>query len=186
MYLRPHIQLQQAIDQPGVGQPLLVLAVQPLTGATEGISLDAVQGKVTLINYWGPWCEFCVVEFPHLLQLWDQNRGNPDFAFISIASDGTSHDDVPALRISTERFLKAHEATFPTYVDADGANRSYLASVADSSGFVYPTTVLLDRRGIIRTLWFGYESGYAQQMEQLVSQLLAEKSKPETATAAAK
>jgi hypothetical protein len=50
-------------------------------------------------------------------------------------------------------------------------------------GFGYPTTVLLDRAGIIRALWIGYESGYENQMEQLVSQLLAEKSTPAKADA---
>ncbi|HTQ40213.1 MAG TPA: TlpA disulfide reductase family protein [Pirellulales bacterium] len=173
-YLRPHIQFQQAINQPGVSQPLPALELQPLTGATEGVSLEALRGKVTLINYWGPWCGYCVEEFPHLVELWDKNRGNPEFAFISVSSGGHAQENVLELKDETEKFLKSREATFPTYVDPDGANRQVLASVADMRGFVYPTTVLLDRRGVIRALWFGYEPGYSEQMEQLVSQLLTE------------
>src|SRR3984885_7866934 len=87
-YLRPHMQLDEALHQAGVGQPLPMLELQPLTGTTEGVSLESLHGKVALINYWGPWCGFCVEEFPHLVELWDKNRGNPEFAFVSVSSAG--------------------------------------------------------------------------------------------------
>jgi thiol-disulfide isomerase/thioredoxin len=177
MYLKPHIQLQDALNQPGVGQLLPALELQPLTGATEGMSLENIHGKVALINFWGPWCGFCLDEFPHLLELWDKNRGNPDFAFISVSASegGPSHEDVPKLRAETEKFLKSREATFPTYVDSDNVTRRMLSTATDMDGFGYPTTILLDRGGKIRALWLGYQPGFDQQMEQLVSQLLAEK-----------
>ena len=39
----------------------------------------------------------------------------------------------------------------------------------------YPTTLVLDRQGIIRGMWVGYQRGYEQQIEKLVAELLAEK-----------
>ncbi|HEY2826885.1 MAG TPA: TlpA disulfide reductase family protein [Pirellulales bacterium] len=174
-YYRPHLQLEEALHQAGVGQPLMALELQPLTGTTEGVSLESLRGKVTLINYWGPWCGFCVQEFPHLVELWDKNRGNPDFAFVSVSSAGKSQENVPEIKQQTEDFFKSRGAAFPTYVDPDGANRQVLASQTDMMGFGYPTTVLLDRGGVIRALWVGYQPGFERQMEQLVSQLLAEK-----------
>lgn len=174
-FLKPHMQLDEATHQPGVGLPLKFLELRPLTGTSEGVSLESVRGKVTLINYWGPWCGFCVQEFPHLVELWDKNRGNPEFAFISVSSSGHNEEDVPQLKQETEAFFKTRQAGFPTYVDPDGANRQILASLTDMTGFGYPTTVLLDRSGIIRALWIGYQPGFESQMEQLVSQLLAEK-----------
>jgi thiol-disulfide isomerase/thioredoxin len=166
---------ESATEQPGVGQPLPMLELQPLTGATDGISLKDLRGKVTLINYWGPWCGYCIQEFPHLVELWDKNRGNADFAFVSVSSGGSPKEDVTELRQQTQRFLDSRSATFPTYVDPDGANRQILMSIADMDGFGYPTTVLLDRNGIIRAIWLGYEPGTETEMEQLVSKLLAEK-----------
>jgi cytochrome c biogenesis protein CcmG, thiol:disulfide interchange protein DsbE len=173
-YLRPHMQLDEALHQAGVGQPLPMLELQPLTGTTEGVSLESLHGKVALINYWGPWCGFCVEEFPHLVELWDKNRGNPEFAFVSVSSAGRGEENVPELKDQTENFFKSRQASFPTYVDPDGGNRQILASLTDMNGFGYPTTVLLDRHGIIRALWIGYEPGYSNQMEQLVSKLLSE------------
>jgi cytochrome c biogenesis protein CcmG, thiol:disulfide interchange protein DsbE len=175
-FFRPKLLLQQATEGAGIGQPLPALELQPLTGTTEGVSLENLRGKVVLINYWGPWCGFCVQEFPHLVELWDKNRGNPEFAFVSVSSAGKSREDVPEIKQQTEDFFKSRGSAFPTYVDPDGANRQILASVTDMQGFGYPTTVLLDRGGIIRALWIGYQSGYENQMEQLVSQLLAAKS----------
>ena len=77
--LRPSGKLQQPTKQPGVGQPLLVLELQPLTGDPPGVSLENLRGKVTLINYWGTWCPPCIAEFPHMVELWDELRGNPKF-----------------------------------------------------------------------------------------------------------
>jgi cytochrome c biogenesis protein CcmG, thiol:disulfide interchange protein DsbE len=173
--VRPEISLKQATERPGVGQPLPMLELQPLTGTTEGISLADLHGKVVLIDFWGPWCGFCVQEFPHLVELWDKNRDNPQFAFISVSSDGSMRDNVPELRSDTEAFLRRRSATIPTYVDPEGGSRKMLMSVMGVSGFGYPTTVLLDRAGVIRAIWLGYEPGFEQQMEKLVSELLNEK-----------
>ncbi len=158
-----------------MGQPLPLLELQPLTGATQGISRNDLHGKVTLINYWGPWCGFCIQEFPDLMQLWDAFRGNPDFQFLSVSSGGNFKEDVADLREQTQRFLISREATFPTYVDAEGASRQMLMSLVEMDGFGYPTTVLLDRNGIIRAVWIGYIPGSEHEMEQVISNLLAEK-----------
>jgi cytochrome c biogenesis protein CcmG/thiol:disulfide interchange protein DsbE len=174
-FLRPRMQLDDAQHQAGVGMPLMTLELQPLTGTTDGVSLENLRGKVALVNYWGPWCGFCVQEFPHLVELWDRNRGNPEFAFVSVSSSGSSDENVPQLKRETEAFMKARGATFPTYVDQDGANRQLLGSIMGGRFGGYPTTILLDRKGVIRAVWLGYESGYERQMEQLVSKLLADK-----------
>jgi thiol-disulfide isomerase/thioredoxin len=165
---------RKATEYPGVGQPLPLLELQPLTGTTQGISLDDIRGKVTLINYWGPWCGYCIQEFPDLMQLWDEYRGKPDFEFLSVSSGGSMKEDVTELREQTKKFLISRGATFPTYVDADGASRQMLMSLVEMDGFGYPTTVLLDRSGIIRAVWIGYMPGSEREMEQVISKLLAE------------
>jgi len=61
----------------------------------------------------------------------------------------------------------------PTYADSQGISRRILDSVIGD--FAFPTTVLLDRGGIIRGVWGGYGSGDQRQMERLVEKLLAER-----------
>ena len=167
---------QAATEYPGVGQPLPLLELQPLTGTSDGISIKDIRGKVTLINYWGPWCGFCIQEFPDLIHLWDNFRGNPDFQFLSVSSGGSPKEDITDLREQTQKFLNSREVTFPTYVDADGASRQMLMSLVDMDGFGYPTTVLLDRNAVIRAVWVGYIPGSEREMETVVSKLLAETS----------
>ncbi len=174
LLVRPEVSLKEATHRPGVGQPLPLLELQPLTGTTQGISLEDLRGKVALIDFWGPWCGYCVQEFPHLIELWDRNRENPEFAFISVSCDGQMPDNIPKLRSDTLAFLQKHETAIPTYVDLNGASRTMLQTVMQAPSFGYPTTVLLDRNGVIRAIWLGYEPGYEHQMEQLVSQALSE------------
>jgi thiol-disulfide isomerase/thioredoxin len=179
--MRPKMSLTSATKNPAVGQPLMELSLEPLTGGADPLTLANIHGKVTLINYWGPWCGFCREEFPHLLELWDKYRDNPKFAFISVSSGGGPREDVLELRKSTRQFLETRGATFPTYVDLSGDNRKLLARLGAMEFFGYPTTVLLDRNGIIRGVWEGYEDGFDMQMDQMVSQLL--KAKPVDAEA---
>jgi cytochrome c biogenesis protein CcmG/thiol:disulfide interchange protein DsbE len=175
LFLKPEISMKRAMEAPGVGQPLVALDLQPLTGTTDGLTLDNLRGKVSLINYWGPWCGFCVQEFPHLIELRDKYRDNPEFAFVSVSSGGDSQENVNDLRSETEAFMRARSVAFPTYVDLGGASRQILLSALSQPSMGYPTTIVLDRAGIIRGVWLGYEPGFEQQMEKLVAKQLSEK-----------
>jgi cytochrome c biogenesis protein CcmG, thiol:disulfide interchange protein DsbE len=165
-------QPEEAEQTPGVGQPLPMLDLQPLVGTNEGTSLQDLRGKVTLINYWGPWCGWCIKEFPSLIELWEKYRGNPEFAFISVSSDGTFREDVEKLKSDTEQFLKSRGWQLPVYVDPNGENRRLLMSIIESDGFGYPTTVILDRAGIIRAVWQGVPNR-PDDIERAVADLLA-------------
>jgi cytochrome c biogenesis protein CcmG, thiol:disulfide interchange protein DsbE len=175
IFWRPKIELAQATHEPGVGQPLVFLELQPLTGTTDGVSLEATRGKVVLINYWGTWCPPCVMEFPHMVDLWEEFRGNPDFLFLSVSSSGMDRERVAELREETGAFLRQHGVGLPTYSDPEGGSRQALAMLLGKPAIGYPTTVLLDRTGRIRAIWQGYSPGLEQQMQQLISELLAEK-----------
>lgn len=173
--VKPKMMMDRATKQPGVGQPLPVLELQPLTGATEGISLKSLQGKVALINFWGTWCPPCVAEFPHMVELWEDLRGNPEFAFVSVSSTFADREPMAEVREETAKFLQAHSTAMPTYIDADGMSRQILAGIIGRPAMAYPTTVVLDRSGIIRGVWVGFDSGDQEQMQRLISQLLAGK-----------
>lgn len=82
-------------------------------------------------------------------------------------------EDVDLVREETEKFLKAHGTTMPTYVDAEGATRRVLASLLGDESIGYPTTVLIDADGVVQGVWQGYSPGVERSMERLVSKLLA-------------
>ena len=156
---------------PAVGSKVEQLALQPLTGDGDPLSADHLRGKVTLLNYWGPWCPPCQIEFPHLVELHEHFRANPDFLFISVSCSGGPGDDA-SMEPSTAAFLVAQKASFLTYRDAFQHSREHLSRVAELGGFAYPTTVVLDRQGVIRGLWVGYQSGDEVAMQQVIEEVL--------------
>jgi cytochrome c biogenesis protein CcmG, thiol:disulfide interchange protein DsbE len=176
-YWRPKTIASQTGKSSAIGKELPVLELQPLTGSTsaEPISLDKVRDKVVLINYWGTWCPPCRQEFPHIVELWDRYRGNADFELLSVSSSGRAPEDVEDVRGETEKYLKANSVTMPTYIDARGVSRQAVAELIGKDGFGYPTTILLDRKGVVRAVWSGYSPGVERSMANSISKLLANK-----------
>ena len=158
---------------PAVGRPLEHLALAPLTGTDQPLTLADLSGKVALINIWGTWCGPCVIEFPHLVELEQHYRGRDDFRFVSVSCSGDG-DDTGLAKI-TAAFLKEQRADFPTYADPDYATRDAIAHLAGESGVPYPTTLILGRDGRVKGLWFGYRDGLTDEMREVSDAALAQK-----------
>jgi len=165
------------VNHSGVGAHLSSLNLQPLDTDGKPVSLNDVQGKVTLINYWGPWCYPCLVEMPELVELNQAIGDAPDFRFLSVACDPGRTSDLDDLHERSLEKMAAAGADWPVYADPDQSNRAALVQSADMRrGFGFPTTVLLDREGKIAAIWEGYLDGMADDMERAVRSELAEKS----------
>ena len=173
LVFEPKMQLRRAVEHVGVGQPLPVLELAPLTGASEGLSLEKLRGKVALVNFWGTWCPPCNAEFPHMVELLEEFRGNGEFVMVSVSCSVAVKEHMDALRQETAKFLAEQGTSMPTYADAQGVSRRILDSVI--GGLAFPTTILLDRGGIIRAVWVGYGSGDQRQMERMVERVLGER-----------
>lgn len=164
----------EGLHHPGVGAPLEGLYLTPLVGTEDGIEVDSPRGKVLLVNYWGTWCPPCRIEFPHMVTLHARFREHPDFQFASVSCLPQLRGDASNLAADTESFLVRSDASFPVYADLDGRSRWSLVRSAKMEDFVFPTTVIVDRSGIIRGLWEGYAPGYERGMERLIEELLAD------------
>ncbi|HEX4000155.1 MAG TPA: TlpA disulfide reductase family protein [Pirellulales bacterium] len=158
-------------QQGGIGDRLPDLQLQPLTGNVQPVSLKLLAGKVVLLDFWGTWCPPCRAEFPHIVELGAKYRYRPDFQLLAV-SCGEGEDDTKSLRQPTESFLAENKLDAATYFDPQGFTRQQLDKVAGFEG--YPTTLVLDRKGIIRGLWVGYEPGVEQKIGDLVAKLLAD------------
>jgi thiol-disulfide isomerase/thioredoxin len=157
---------------PAVGHRLPHLDLKPLTGNDKPVALGDLEGHVTLIDFWGTWCPPCVEEFPHIAALAAKYGDRPEFQVLAVSCGGRE-EDFAEIAQQTEAFLQSYKIDLPTYKDPGGYSRQGIDLVAGFKG--YPTTLVLDRQGIIRGLWFGYRRGYEQQIEKLVAELLAKK-----------
>ena len=163
-----------------IGQPLPELRLTGLTGGAPDVTLADLRGKVFVLNFWGTWCGPCVAEFPHMVELANRFADRDDFRLLAVSSTGgaDTQDELAQLRDNTAAFLAARMTDLPTYADVDAVTRLAMAPVAKFSG--YPTTLIVDRQGVIRGLWVGYGPGVETKQAALVEQLLGE---PATTTA---
>src|SRR5262245_46062682 len=78
---------------PAVGTTITAFHLEPLTGDSRKAEASDLIGKVTLVNFWGPWCGACAVEFPHLVELEQHFRKQQDFQFFSVSSNPNPLDE---------------------------------------------------------------------------------------------
>ena len=76
------------------------------------------------------------------------------------------------LRATTTQFLDSLHVSFPVFADLEQITRSAVAEASEENGFSYPTTLILDRDGVIRGVWQGYREGIDEEMRRTISSLL--------------
>jgi cytochrome c biogenesis protein CcmG, thiol:disulfide interchange protein DsbE len=145
-------------DHPALGTRLTSFHLEPLTGDSPPVSENDLDGKLTLVNFWGPWCAPCALEFPHLVELERHFRSAAGFQFFSVSSNQNPFDETGLVE-ETRQFLKEQQAEFPAYRDPQHKTASDLVDAAKVDHFGYPTTVLIGPDRTIRGLWMGYMPG---------------------------
>jgi cytochrome c biogenesis protein CcmG, thiol:disulfide interchange protein DsbE len=157
----------------GVGDQLPMVELEPLTGNSRRLSLADIEGRVTLLNFWGTWCPPCRKELPRLAELRERFAGQKAFQLVPISYPPLDQgEDLQSLRENTEALLKQLDLDLPSYFDPGDATRDAVDRVINFQGF--PTTLLLDRRGVIRAIWVGYRPGVETEMERYVDKVLGE------------
>jgi peroxiredoxin len=97
------------------------------------INNDSLKGKVVLINFWFEGCHPCVAEFGALNELAEKLKGNKDFAFISFTWDNAE---------TIKRVKEKYQLQFKIYYSKECSRLNLRLG--------YPTTMILDRQGIIK------------------------------------
>jgi len=155
-----------------IGEKLPNLELGPLTGDLTPVDLKSLEGKVALVNIWGTWCPPCCAELPHIAELAQYYRNRPDVRILPVSSSGgsDSESEVASLRANTQAFLTQNNLSVSTYVDVDGRTRRAMTEVGGFRGS-FPTTIVIDKQGIIRGHWQGYSPSVIDEMRRLIDQL---------------
>jgi peroxiredoxin len=121
------------------------------------VSLDQYRGKVLFIAFWAPWCFSCREEFPELDRLQRKYRTD-GFEVLGICEDTTE--------LAASLFLKNVPVSFTIAVDP----RRSIAEAYRLSNL--PSGFLIDRNGMIRYRYRGFDKTHLQIYEIDIRSLL--------------
>jgi len=138
-----------------IGSRLPDFSLQDLLG--HQVSSDDLRGKVVLIDFWATWCQPCKKEMPGYQKLIDR-YGQHGFAVIGFKFDTMADAEDPLT------FARRIGVRYPLAVATDDLKQRF----GGVEGL--PTTMLYDRRGILRQKIIGFE--YTDAIESELKPLL--------------
>jgi peroxiredoxin len=125
------------------------------------LRLDEYKGQVVLINFWATWCGPCRQELP-LLDRIHQRYQDAGFAVLGINVEGAKKAD------EAQAMVSKAGVTFPVLID-EGQQVSELYALE-----AMPTSVVVDRDGVVRYVHLGYKPGDEAKYLEVVKQLIRE------------
>jgi thiol-disulfide isomerase/thioredoxin len=128
----------QDVSPVRIGQAVGNFTLTDLEG--HNAKLSDYLGKVVLLNVWATWCPPCRAEMPDLQAFYSTHK---DQGFVILAINaGDAKPDV-------QSFASSYQLSFPVLLDTQ-------VDVIRRMGiFDYPTSVLIDRNGIVKNIQVG-------------------------------
>ena len=160
-------------------------AFPDLDGETLAQDDPRFAGKVVLVNIFGTWCPNCNDEAP-LLARWARDYRDRGLEVVGLAYEFSG--DPERDRRQLRRFAERYGIDYPLLLAGTSDKTDAAATLPDLSAVLaYPTTVLIDRRGKVRSIYSGFSGPgtgehyhrLVDEMEGRLESLLAEPS-PET------
>lgn len=145
-----HFPAEELLNEPA---PAFALG-GPYTGKYELIN---ARGKVVLLNFWTTWCGPCQAELPHLQKM-EEELGTERFTLLAINADTDT-------------------ACVKPFVDSLGYKFKTLFGreiMRDYRVHQFPVTFVVDKKGIIRSVFVGYFKSTPYKMRAVVRKLIEE------------
>jgi thiol-disulfide isomerase/thioredoxin len=148
-----------AVASEKVGELAPEFTAQTRDGQT--ISLKDYRGKVVVLDFWASWCGPCRDEMPFLMSLSARNKEKA-FQLITVNIDDKSEN--------MEKFLSKIWSEAGVFVVDRKKEIPKLYNLE-----TMPTTVFIDREGVIRYWHDGFTASDEEQYESELSRLLSRK-----------
>jgi peroxiredoxin len=123
------------------------------------VSLAQFKGDVVMINFWASWCGPCRQEMPLLDNIYKQYK-DMGFTLLGVNVEPHAHD--------ANAWLKQTPVSYPILYDPKSQVSQLYAVQA------MPTTVIIDRNGIVRFVHNGYVPGDENQYMNSIRALIVQ------------
>ena len=120
------------------------------------ISLESFIGKPVLLNFWATWCPYCRKERSHLNDLYKEYK-DKGLVILSISTDRSSK--------KLKQYIEKTPADFLVLSDSEGR----VSSSYNIMGL--PSSLLIDRKGIIKYKFTGFREWSSQGSRTLIDSL---------------
>jgi len=123
------------------------------------VELTQLRGQVVMINFWASWCGPCRQEMPLLDKMYRKYKP-AGFTLVGVNVETDPKD--------ADGYLKATPVSFPILLDTEN-KVSQLYNVS-----AMPSTVLVDRKGVVRYVHHGYKAGDENEYLDRIRALIRE------------
>ncbi len=158
---QPAVSETEPKDQTSLAGVLKSLSLPDLDGTEVALGTFLQTGPV-ILDFWATWCKPCVLAMPELQRL-----------YVDLAPRGLRvvgiNEDGPRNAPKVRPFLTASGYTFPVLLDLNREAQQRLHANA------LPTTIVLDKNGVILHTSFGYRPGEYEKLRALLEPHLTPK-----------
>jgi thiol-disulfide isomerase/thioredoxin len=163
------------ISNPELARAKMAPAFSVTTLDGQHISMDGLQGKVVLLDFWATWCEPCREALPHLREVAKKFQGQP-LVVVSVSLDDNEQ--------RWKDFVAKNGMTWAQYRDG-----GFTGSISKLFGVTaIPHTFTIDAEGVLQDEHIG-DASIEGKLKKLLAQARELQAKPEPPpadTAAAK
>jgi thiol-disulfide isomerase/thioredoxin len=162
--------LMQKVESYASADPAPEMAFREWIGH-EPIAFEQFRGRVVLLDFWATWCGPCIATFPRL-RSWYKKFGGDDFMIIGVTQyygeqGGKKMTQLQELDYLNE-FKAKHKLPYPFAIaEPIEARMKYGVNA-------FPTTVLLDRKGVVRYIGIGAGTEESENLEDMIKKVVAD------------
>lgn len=140
----------------------------------DAVSLEQLRGKVVLLDFWATWCGPCIATFPRL-RGWHKKYAGNDFMIVGVTQYYGEQGGKRMSPLQELEYLREFKAKHKLPYSFAIANRGEDASKYGVNA--YPSTVLLDRNGVVRYIGIGSGMEESENLEDMIKKVLSEDSR---------